>query len=158
MFAYKLELERTFRFKLFLQLGKEFWSVSEPGICSPKSTPPLLILEKKVNHPYGLPALSPMAMGLKYFSSAVWEEVNCSKLPHVLLHAPFPSRLTGTLGAEGGRKRLSASILSWLSGRDIPYPPTLVPAASVAYETTSLQSGDAVVKCLMCALVYSSVK
>ena len=72
VFAYTLELERTSRFSLLHQLGKELWSVPNMGSVHPNQPTPNN--GNKSWSPYSFPALS-VAMRLVYSKlpfSATW--------------------------------------------------------------------------------------
>lgn len=133
MSAYKLELERTFMFSLH-QPGKNLWFVSKTGTSLPKSNP-LLTSGTKVGHPYSLPALN-APMGLKFFSSAMWED--SFNTPTCPFYALLPFQLIGTiipsksLGAKGWRKTdcWPGSLCDKVKTDTLP---TLFPITSVVY-------------------------
>lgn len=142
VFAYKLELERTFKFGLH-HSGKEFWSVPDTGTCSPKSTP-LLIMGAKVDHPYSPPALSVV------FCWSFSPTCTHSSVLFCPSGWPGPSRPTRPQEPrveEEWPVSLHPSMTRW--ERDTL--PALSPAATVGHRNLLLGSVDPVVKCFMCA-------
>lgn len=157
---------RNFRFNLH-PLGKEFWFVPETGTCLPKATP-LLILgtwyweQNHITHVGSLPALG-VAMGLKFFSSAVWGRKEPILNPHTyfsVLSLPADRTVTPskTLGAKGWREShcQPGSLHDYVEERRPTHPCPLLQVWFI--ETREWRQEILWFKCFMCASVSSSVK